>query len=179
MLTICKLRPDPVIDFAAVELKKYLRMMMPECGDIDIRYAPDAGDGFRLGLLADFGLETPGDPVLDDTLHIDTGETGGVIAGSNSRSVRPARTVRRAIAVAIVVRAAATGRAAAGAATGAAIAVRGPSTQPRTRCVRAASSPPRRWPRARRPMRRGTPRHSPSSPLKARCASRTSTFPRR
>ena len=87
MLTICKLRLDPVVDFAAVELKKYLRMMMPECGDIGIRYAPDAKDGFRLGLLADFGLETPGDPVLDDTLHIDTNETGGVIAGSNSRSV--------------------------------------------------------------------------------------------
>ena len=89
MLTIRKLRADEVIGFAAEELKKYLRMMMPECGDIPISLAPGAGDGFRLGLLADFGLDAPeaSDPVLDDVLHIDTDETGGVIAGSNSRSV--------------------------------------------------------------------------------------------
>ena len=30
MLQIFKLRDDPVLDFAAAELKKYLRMMMPE-----------------------------------------------------------------------------------------------------------------------------------------------------
>ena len=47
MITINKLRADHVIDFAAEELKKYLRMMMPSCGDIAIVYAPDAADGFR------------------------------------------------------------------------------------------------------------------------------------
>ena len=36
MLQINKLRADHVIDFAAEELKKYLRMMMPQCGDIDM-----------------------------------------------------------------------------------------------------------------------------------------------
>ena len=58
MYTIYKVRADHVIDFAAEELKKYLRMMMPACGDIAITYQPDAADGFRLGLLEDFGLET-------------------------------------------------------------------------------------------------------------------------
>ena len=33
------------IDFAASELKKYLRMMMPEGGDVKITYAPDAKEG--------------------------------------------------------------------------------------------------------------------------------------
>ena len=50
-MIICKKRSDHVIDFAAEELKKYLRMMMPEKGDIEIRLQPDATDGFRLGLL--------------------------------------------------------------------------------------------------------------------------------
>jgi len=88
MFTINKIRADHVIDFAAEELKKYVRMMMPECGDIPICYAPEAKDGFRLGLLEDFGLpnEAP-DPKLDDVVHIDTDETGGILAGSNPRSV--------------------------------------------------------------------------------------------
>ena len=59
MLKIKKLRADHVIDFAAEELKKYLRMMMPECGDVEILYAPGAEDGFRLGLAEDFGLTFP------------------------------------------------------------------------------------------------------------------------
>ena len=88
MLTIKKLRADHVLDFAAEELKKYLRMMMPECGEIDISYDPDAKDGFRLGLLEDFGLPSEAeDPVLDDVLHIDTTPEGGILAGSNPRSV--------------------------------------------------------------------------------------------
>ena len=48
MLQIKKLRANHVLDHAAEELKKYLRMMMPECGDIDIIYDPAAKDGFRL-----------------------------------------------------------------------------------------------------------------------------------
>ena len=75
MLKIHKMRADHVVDFAAEELKKYLRMMMPECGDIDIAYTPDAKDGFRLGLLEDFDLPFEGeDAVLDDVVHIETDE---------------------------------------------------------------------------------------------------------
>lgn len=88
MLTIQKLRADHVVDFAAEELKKYLRMMMPRCGDIAIAYNPEAKEGFRLGLLQDFGLPNEAeDPVLDDVVHIHTTETGGILAGSNPRSV--------------------------------------------------------------------------------------------
>ena len=88
MLKIWKLRSDEPIDFAAQELKKYLRMMMPRRGDITIGCDPKATDGFRLGLLADFGLPCEAeDPVLDDVVHIETAEDGGVLAGSNSRSV--------------------------------------------------------------------------------------------
>ena len=89
MLQIKKLRADHVIDFAAEELKKYLRMMMPECGDVDILYAPGAEDGFRLGLAEDFGLVFPEveDPELDDLVHIETDTKGGILTGSNSRSV--------------------------------------------------------------------------------------------
>ena len=88
MLTIKTIRADHVIDFAAQELKKYLRMMMPEGGDVTISYDPKAADGFRLGLLEDFGLPNEAeDPVLDDIVHIDTTAEGGILAGSNPRSV--------------------------------------------------------------------------------------------
>ena len=88
MLYIKKVRADHVIDFAAEELKKYLRMMMPDCGDIDILYDPNAQDGFRLGLLEDFGLPSEAaDPRLDDVIHVDTDEQGGILAGSNLRSI--------------------------------------------------------------------------------------------
>ena len=88
MYIIYKLRDDPVIDYAAQELKKYLRMMMPECGEVDILYAPEAKDGFRLGLLEDFGLPNDAeDKLLDDIIHVDADETGGILAGSNARSV--------------------------------------------------------------------------------------------
>ena len=88
MLTIYKLRADHVVDFAAEELKKYLRMMMPRCGEIDIAYDPTAKEGFRLGLMEDHGLANEAeDPVLDDIVHIDTNCEGGILAGSNPRSV--------------------------------------------------------------------------------------------
>ena len=88
MFQIKKLRADHVLDFAAEELKKYLRMMMPHCGEIDISYEPEAAAGFRLGLLEDFGLTFEGeDPVLDDVIHVDTDDRGGILAGSNMRSV--------------------------------------------------------------------------------------------
>ncbi len=89
MYVINKVRADHVIDFAAEELKKYLRMMMPSCGDIAIAYQPDAADGFRLGLLEDFGLDTSDvdEPVLDDVVQIITDGQGGILAGSNPRSI--------------------------------------------------------------------------------------------
>ena len=88
MLKIWKLRSEEAIDFAAQELKKYLRMMMPRCGDIAIGFDPQAEGGFRLGLLEDFGLPNEAeDAVLDDIVHIDTDTCGGILAGSNSRSV--------------------------------------------------------------------------------------------
>lgn len=89
MFRIKKMRPDHIIDFAAEEFKKYLRMMMPECGDIPITYEPGATDGFRLGLAEDFGLSFADalDPTLDDVVHIDTDEQGGILTGSNLRSV--------------------------------------------------------------------------------------------
>ena len=36
MLNIKKITSDTIVDFAAEELKKYLRMMMPEGGDVKI-----------------------------------------------------------------------------------------------------------------------------------------------
>ena len=89
MLVINKITAHHTVDFAAEELKKYLRMMMPRCGEIDIFYAPNASNGFRLGLMSDFGLDTSEaeDLALDDILHIETDENGGILAGSNPRSV--------------------------------------------------------------------------------------------
>lgn len=88
MYKIYKLSLSEPVDFAASELKKYLRMMMPHCGEIHIAYDPGATDGFRLGLLEEFGLPNEAeDPQLDDIVHIDTTEEGGILAGSNPRSV--------------------------------------------------------------------------------------------
>jgi len=89
MLKINKITSSGVIDYAAEELKKYLRMMMPEGGDIKIAYAPEAKDGFRLGLMQDFGLDISDaeEPELDDILYIDCDTEGGIIAGDNPRSV--------------------------------------------------------------------------------------------
>ena len=84
MLEIYKISSHSAIDYAAEELRKYLRMMMPECGNIEIKYNPEAKDGFRLGLMQDFGLDVSeaDDVRLDDIVHIDTDENGGIIAGS-------------------------------------------------------------------------------------------------
>ena len=89
MLTINKTASYSAVDYAAEELKKYLRMMMPEGGDIKIAYNPEAKDGFRLGLMQDFGLDVSDaeDTELDDILYIDCTAEGGIIAGSNPRSV--------------------------------------------------------------------------------------------
>ena len=88
MYKIFRINADSVIDFAAIELKKYLRMMMPRCGEIKVEFCPDAKDGFRLGLMSDFGIDPEvDDEKLDDVIYIDTDVNGGIIAGSNERSV--------------------------------------------------------------------------------------------
>jgi len=89
MLVISKISSFSAVDYAAEELRKYLRMMMPECGNIEICYNPHAQNGFRLGLMQDFGLDVSDaeEPDLDDILYIDTDTEGGIIAGDNPRSV--------------------------------------------------------------------------------------------
>ena len=89
MYIIYKTSSSSAVDFAAEELRKYLRMMMPECGNIEIKYNPEASDGFRLGLMQEFGLDVSDaeEPELDDILYIDTDKKGGIIAGDNPRSV--------------------------------------------------------------------------------------------
>lgn len=89
MYKIYKTCINPTVDYAAEELKKYLRMMMPRCGDIPIIFDENATDGFRLGLIMHFGVDITetATPEADDILHIDTDGRGGIIAGSNYRSV--------------------------------------------------------------------------------------------
>ncbi len=71
MYTINKITSNNVVDFAAEELKKYLRMMMPEGGDVEISYNPEACVGFKIGLMQDFGLDVSDaeDTTLDDIVH--------------------------------------------------------------------------------------------------------------
>ncbi len=88
MFTISMLQFDPTLSFAAEELKKYLREMMPHKGEIQISVDAEAKTGFRLGLMKDFGLETAAkDPFLEDEVYIETDTEGGILAGSNPRSV--------------------------------------------------------------------------------------------
>ena len=89
MTSINKRTLSPCIDFAAFELKKYLRMMMPDGGRYEIGYDVTSDEGYRLGLLSDFGLDSSDveDAELDDLLYVDCDEQGGIIAGSNPRSV--------------------------------------------------------------------------------------------
>jgi len=71
MFTINKVISHHTVDFAAEELKKYLRMMMPEAGDVIITYDPLANDGFRLGLMENFGIPLleGEDRELDDVIY--------------------------------------------------------------------------------------------------------------
>ena len=74
--------------YAAEELKKYLMMMRPERGVVEIVLG-HGEDGFRLGLMQDFGLDVSDvqDVTLDDILYIETDSEGGIIAGDNPRSI--------------------------------------------------------------------------------------------
>ena len=89
MYCIHKITLNPTVDFAAEELKKYLRMMMSRCGEVAIDYDAKVEGGFRLGLMQDFGLETADaeKPDLDDIVYVETDENGGIIAGSNPGAV--------------------------------------------------------------------------------------------
>ncbi|MBE6589338.1 MAG: DUF4838 domain-containing protein [Ruminococcaceae bacterium] len=79
----------PTVVFAAEELKKYLRMMMPEGGEIEICMSPDEEKGLSIGLLSDFGLEDSdvADTVLDEILYAETQGFSGIVAGNNPRAV--------------------------------------------------------------------------------------------
>ena len=85
MVFISKISKSSAIDFAAEELKKYIRMMDP---GLDV-IITDEPLGFKLGLMSDFCLDTSDcqDSELDDVVYIDTADEGGIIAGSNPRSV--------------------------------------------------------------------------------------------
>ena len=74
MYKIYKITSNPTVDYAAEELKKYLRMMMTECGEIQIKYSSDAKDGFRIGFMSDFGL----DPQVENT-YLDDAEKPSLI----------------------------------------------------------------------------------------------------
>ena len=89
MLTVNTITQNVTVAYAAEEFKKYLRMMMPNVTNVKIEHDPLAKDGFRLGLMQDFGLDVSdaADTMLDDIIYIDTDEHGGIIAGDNPRSV--------------------------------------------------------------------------------------------
>ena len=88
MLKIYKISSGSAIDFAAEELKRYLRMMRPSENEIEVAYNPLAKDGFRLGLFSEFGIEGQvKDPKFDDYLFAKCDTAGGIIAGNNERSV--------------------------------------------------------------------------------------------
>ncbi len=70
----------PAVIFAADELKKYFRMMMPRCGDPVIAYS--GAEGFCLGVAEDLtGKDT------DDILRIETCSCGGKIEANSPRGV--------------------------------------------------------------------------------------------
>lgn len=86
-MNIIKITDHHVIDFAAEELRKYLLMMLPEQETPTLNRT--GAEGFRLGLMQDFGLDISDckDMLLDDIIYIDTKGANGIIAGSNPRSV--------------------------------------------------------------------------------------------
>jgi len=76
--------------FAAPELGRYLRRMTGEAPEIETKTAyEESVPGIWLGLLTDFGgvPSSGADPQLDDEIWIDAAADGGVIAGSNPRSI--------------------------------------------------------------------------------------------
>ncbi|HPX39127.1 MAG TPA: DUF4838 domain-containing protein, partial [Candidatus Hydrogenedentes bacterium] len=85
-LAIRVISEDPVIQFAAEELKHYLARATGREVAVDTA----AAEGLVLGLMADLpGVPAPGvaNPELDDAIHIDTRGASGIVAGINPRSV--------------------------------------------------------------------------------------------
>jgi len=83
-ITVLGGRENPVLELAADELGRYMGRMTGRPG------VKAAEGGSRIGLASAFPrLDVPyaADPVVDDGIHIDVGEDGGVIAGVNPRSV--------------------------------------------------------------------------------------------
>ncbi len=89
MLRINVCSYHPTVTFAAEELKKYLRMMMPNGGEIEICFTDGNSSGFSLGLMEAFGLDASDvpDASLDEILYAKTVGHEGIIAGNNPRAV--------------------------------------------------------------------------------------------
>ncbi|HOJ11959.1 MAG TPA: DUF4838 domain-containing protein [Clostridiales bacterium] len=92
-VNIISLLYDSVADFAVSELKKYLKMMMPESININICKDENCSTCYekniKLGLLEQFDIDNSEveNDLFDDVIHIDVDGLCGVIAGSNARSI--------------------------------------------------------------------------------------------
>ncbi|MGC8971579.1 MAG: DUF4838 domain-containing protein [bacterium] len=91
-LKIIKLRDTETINFAAKELKSYIEKIDSERNVIietGSSYEPSLEGAIYLGTLEEFNLRIPEvkDAKLDDGIYIDFHSNGGVIAGTNERSV--------------------------------------------------------------------------------------------
>ncbi|MBR5445029.1 MAG: hypothetical protein IKV57_02840, partial [Clostridia bacterium] len=81
----------PAVLYAAEELKKYFRMMMPRCGDPAIAYSGEAG--FCLGVTTDTAApaeakaEAEAGKDTDDILYITAGTESGILAANTPRGV--------------------------------------------------------------------------------------------
>ncbi|MCX7597321.1 MAG: DUF4838 domain-containing protein, partial [Armatimonadetes bacterium] len=88
-IAVCLLDARPAARFAARELSHYLARMTGQAVVVSREKKHDPSRAaLWLGLLKDFG-ETPtvADPRWDDEVLIDVGSDGGVVAGSNPRSI--------------------------------------------------------------------------------------------
>ena len=93
-VSIRLVRNDPVIQFAADELVRYIELMADDksAADVETFGFPPAGEVkplIKLGLFSDFGIKVDGiaDPEQDDAVYVKVKDTTGIIAGSNPRSV--------------------------------------------------------------------------------------------
>jgi len=82
-------RNHQTLEYAASELKKYVRMMMPMTKEPHIMHEDSTSgkklNGIRIGFMSDFGLDTSDaeDIALDDIIYIDMKGEEGIIAGTN------------------------------------------------------------------------------------------------
>ena len=89
MISVFCVDTHNTVVFAAQELRRYLRMMMPKAGEIPVSYAPTAKSGIRVGLMSSFGSEASdvADGELDEILYACVADGNGVISGNNPRAV--------------------------------------------------------------------------------------------